>query len=134
LHVAVAALAAQAPDLLDDARGVRDGVGVGHRVHTGEASACSGLRAGQHGLGVLPARLAYVSMEVDQSGQRDQTGGVDDLAIAGIEVGPDRRDEPVGDRDVDGLLTQQRSLTDDVRAHSVPSSASVSSAAPPSRR
>ena len=38
LHVAVAALAAEPPDLLDDAGGVGDRIGVGHRVHAGEAA------------------------------------------------------------------------------------------------
>ncbi len=38
LHVAVSRLPAEAPDLLDDAGGVGDRVGVGHRVDGGEAA------------------------------------------------------------------------------------------------
>ncbi len=74
LHVAVARLPAEAPDLLDDAGGVGDRVGVGHRVHGGEAAERGGLRAGAHRLGVLAAGLAQMSVQVDEAGQRDQAG------------------------------------------------------------
>ncbi len=79
--VAVPGLAAEPPDLLDDAGGVGDRVGVGHRVHGGEAAERGGARAGLDGLGVLAARLAQVGVQVDQAGQRDEPGGVDDLGV-----------------------------------------------------
>ena len=83
LHVAVAGLAAEPPDLLDDAGGVGDRVGVGHRVHGGEAAERGGPGAGHDGLGVLAAGLAQVGVQVDQAGQRDQPVGVDDLGAVG---------------------------------------------------
>ena len=46
VDVAVAGLAAEPPDLLDDAGGVGDRVGVGHRVHGGEAADRRGPGAG----------------------------------------------------------------------------------------
>ena len=74
-----AGLLAQPPDLLDDAGGVGDRVGVGHGVHGGEPAQRGGPAAGLDGLGVLPAGLAQVGVQVDQAGQRDQPGGVDHL-------------------------------------------------------
>ena len=67
--VAVPGLAAQPPHLLDDTGGVGDRVGVGHRVHRGEAAERRGLGAGLDGLGVLAAGLAQVGVQVDQAGQ-----------------------------------------------------------------
>ena len=94
--VAVAGLAAQPPDLLDDAGGVGDRVGVGHRVHGGEAAQRRGLGAGLDGLGVLAARLAQVGVQVDQAGQRDQAVGVDDLGAASASsAGADLGDHAV---------------------------------------
>ena len=90
VDVAVAGLAAEPPDLLDDARGVRDRLGVRHRVHGGEAAQRGGPGAGLDGLGVLAAGLAQVRVQVDQAGQRDQAGGVDDLGTA-----PRRSSEPI---------------------------------------
>ena len=72
-------LLAEPPDLLDDAGGVGDRVGVGHRVHGGEPAQRRGAAAGLDGLGVLAAGLAQVGVQVDQAGQRDQPGGVDHL-------------------------------------------------------
>ena len=74
VDVAVAGLAAEPPDLLDDAGGVGDRLGVGHRVHGGEAAQRGRLGAGLDRLGVLAARLAQVRVQVDQAGQRDQAG------------------------------------------------------------
>ena len=79
VDVAVAGLAAQPPDLLDDAGGVGDRLGVGHRVHGGEAAERRGRRTGLDGLGVLAAGLAQVGVQVDQARQRDESGRVDDL-------------------------------------------------------
>ena len=72
-----AGLAAEPPDLLDDAGGVGDRVGVRHRVHGGVAAERGGAGAGLDGLGVLAAGLAQVGVQVDQAGQRDQAAGVD---------------------------------------------------------
>ena len=95
VDVAVAGLAAEPPDLLDDAGGVGDRVGVGHRVDGGEAAQRGGPGAGLDGLGVLAARLAQVGVQVDQAGQRDQAVGVDDLGAvrrqAGADLGDRRR-------------------------------------------
>ena len=71
LHVAVAGLPAEPPDLLDDAGGVGDREGVGHGVHGGVAAAGGGPGAGEHGLGVLAAGLAQVGVQVDEAGQQD---------------------------------------------------------------
>ena len=73
-HVGVARLAPQPPDLLDHAGGVGDRLGVGHRVHGGEAAQRGGVGAGLDGLGVLAAGLAQVGVQVDQAGQGDQPG------------------------------------------------------------
>ena len=108
VDVAVAGLAAEAPDLLDDAGGVGDRVGVGHRVHGGEAAERGGPGAGLDGLGVLAAGLAQVGVQVDQAGQRDQPVGVDDRrrpVSGGADLGDRRRRE----QQVDGVaLAAQR--------------------------
>ena len=98
-HVAVAGLAAEPPDLLDDAGGVGDRVGVGHRVHGGEAARAPRPGAGLDRLGVLAARLAQVRVQVDQAGQGDQPVGVDDLGAA-------RRSAPVADLGDDAVPHQ----------------------------
>ena len=64
-----AGLLAEPPDLLDDAGGVGDRVGVGHGVHRGEPAERRGAAAGLDRLGVLPAGLAQVGVQVDQAGQ-----------------------------------------------------------------
>ena len=102
VDVAVAALAAEPPDLLDDAGGVGDRVGVGHRVHGGEAAHRRRLGAGEHGLGVLAARLAQVGVEVDQTGQGDQARGVDGLEVALLVPVAVERDPAVLEQDVAG--------------------------------
>ena len=79
MNVAVAGLLTESPDLLDDAGDIRDRIGVGHRVHRGEAAERSSTRAGLDGLGVLATRLPQVGVQVDEAGQRDQAVGVDDL-------------------------------------------------------
>ena len=82
VDVAVAALAPEPPDLLDDAGGVGDRIGVRHRVDGGEAAHGGRLGAGEHGLGILAAGLAQVGVQVDQARQHDQPGRVDDLVVA----------------------------------------------------
>ena len=88
LHVAVAGLPAEPPDLLDDAGGVGDREGVGHGVDGGVAAEGGGAGAGEDGLGVLAAGLAQVGVEVDQAGQQD------------LPVGVDRRSAPSASRPV----------------------------------
>ncbi len=99
-HVAVPGLPAEPPDLLDHAGGVGDRVGVGHRVHGGEAAQRRGRRAGLDRLGVLPARLAQVGVQVDQPGQRDQAVGVDDLGAGPAQTGADLGDHAVLEQEV----------------------------------
>ena len=76
--------------LLDDLGGVGDRVGVGHRVHGGEAAERGGRRAGRDGLGVLAARLAQVGVQVDEAGQQHQPVAVD-LACRRTAGGRPRR-------------------------------------------
>lgn len=82
LHVAVAGLLAEPPDLLDDTRGVGDREGVGHGVNCGEAADGRGPGAGEHRLGVLAAGLAQVRVQVDEAGQQDLARGLDDGGVA----------------------------------------------------
>ncbi len=104
VHVDEAGRLAEAPDLLDHAGGVGDRVGVGHRVHAVKPPSGGGLRAGQHGLGVLAARLAQVGVQVDEARQRDEAVGVDDVAARPSRAGADLGDDAVGHEEVDGLL------------------------------
>ena len=100
--------------------GVGDRIGVGHRQHGGEAAAGRGPGAGGDGLGVLPAGFAEVGVQVDQSGQRNEAGGVDALRI-GTQVG--RVDEPaVPDRQVAGALAGPIGADDQQVGHSSPPS------------
>ena len=135
VDVAVAALAAEPPDLLDDAGRVGDRVGVGHRVHRREAAHRRGLGAGEHGLGVLTPRLAQVGVQVDEAGQCDQTGRVDDLVLALVPVAVERH-PTVLNEDVGVPLAQDRGALDQVAGHaSAPSlSFEMAGSLPPSSR
>ena len=64
--------AADVEQVLGGLGGVGDRGGVGHGQDGGEAAPGRGRGAGRHRLGVLPARLAQVGVQVDQPGQRDQ--------------------------------------------------------------
>ena len=86
-HVDQAGHLAQAPDLLDDARGVGDGGGVGHGVHARVAAERGRREPGQHGLGVLATGLAQVGVQVDEAGQGDEPVGVDDVAARPMPAG-----------------------------------------------
>ncbi len=120
LHVAVAGGLAEPPDLLDHARGVRDGEGVGHRVDGGEAAPGRRLGAGQHGLGVLAAGLAQVGVQVHQAGQDDQAVGVDVDVGLDVEAGADRLDDAVGDVDVlRDAAVEDLGVADQVADHDV---------------
>ena len=119
-HLGVAVAPADVGQVFGRLGGVGDRIGVGHRQHGGEAAAGRGPGAGGDGLGVLPAGFAEVGVQVDQSGQRDQTGGVDALRI-GSQVG--RVDEPaVADRQVATALAGPIGAGDQQVGHSSPPS------------
>ena len=59
--------AAERGQVLGGLGGVGHRVGVGHGQHGGEAPARRRPSAGAHGLGVLPAGLAQVGVQVDQA-------------------------------------------------------------------
>ncbi len=117
LHVAVAGLLAEPPDLLDDTGGVGDREGVGHGVHGGEAADRRGLGAGQDGLGVLAAGLAQVGVEVDEAGQQDLARRLDHGGVAGFEPGADRGDGLAVDEDVLGVAAEDLRAADKDLAH-----------------
>ena len=91
--VDVPGLLAEPPDLLDDAGRVGDRLGVGHRVHRRVAAERGGAGAGLHGLRVLAARLAQVRVQVDEAGQRDQAGRVEDGRAGRGQAAADRGDD-----------------------------------------
>ena len=107
-------LLTQAQHLIDDGRRVLRGRRVGHRVHGRVAANRSRARAGKDGLGVLPARLAQVSVNVDEAGQGDEAFCVDDARVVhGVaSVGTDRDDGATGQRNVGGLPAEQRGAGD----------------------
>ena len=134
-HVAVPGLAAEPPDLLHDAGGVGDRVGVGHRVHGGEPAERRGLGAGVDGLGVLAAGLAQVRVQVDQAGQRDEPVGVHDLGAVGVEAGADPGDDTVRQQQVGRLAAEDPGALDQVGGHRfAPSDVPTAGSLPPSRR
>ncbi|GAA3116509.1 hypothetical protein GCM10017600_41640 [Streptosporangium carneum] len=124
----MARLLAEPPDLLDDAGGVGDRVGVGHGVHRGVAAEGGGAGAGLDGLRVLPAGLAEVGVQVDQARQSDEAPGVDRLVTA--QVLADLRDDAVADQDVDRLAAEDPGALDDDGLHWI----SPPRSAPPSSR
>ena len=104
---------AQPPHLLDHAGGVGDRVGVGHRVDRGVAAERRGPRAGLDRLGVLPARLAQVGVQVDQAGQGDQAVGVDAPARpARTAPGPSSAIDAVAQQQVGRLAAAGRDAPD----------------------
>ena len=84
----MAGLAAQPPDLLDDAGRVGDRLGVGHRVHGREAAHRGRHGAGLDRLGVLAAGLAQVRVQVDEPGQQHHAGAVHDFVVEPVESSP----------------------------------------------
>lgn len=117
LHVAVAGLLAEPPDLLDDTGGVGDREGVGHGMHGGEATDGRRLRPGEDGLGVLAAGLAQVGVEVDQAGQQDLALGLDDGRVTGLDAGTDCGDGFAVDQDVLGFAAEDLRAADKDLAH-----------------
>src|SRR5699024_1630575 len=59
-HLTPARIGPAAPDLLHHAGGVRDGLGVRHRVHAREPARGRGPGSARDGLRVLPAGFAQV--------------------------------------------------------------------------
>ena len=113
-HLDPVGLLAQPKHLVDDGRGVLRGRRVGHRMHGRVAADGSRARAGEDGLGVLPARLAQVGVNVDEAGQSDEAFCVDDARVAYsvASVGTDRDDDATGQRNIGGFAAEQRSAGD----------------------
>ncbi len=103
LHGGVARRAAEAGLLLDDSGGVGDRERVRHREDRREPARRCGLRAGEHGLALLVARLAQVRVQVDEAGQRHEPVGVDDRRARGIRDATDLGDDAVGEEEVGAL-------------------------------
>ena len=132
VDITVTGVLTEPPDLLDDTGDVGNRLGVGHRVHGGEATERGCERAGLDRLGVLAAGLAQVGVQVDETGQRDQPAGVEHLR-AGRRV---IDEHAVVDVQVGGIAAQRAHTTENPpRAHAAPALSSLSvSRAPPSRR
>ena len=116
-YVAVAGLSTEPPDLLDDAGGVGDGIGIGHCVDGRESAKRRGGGSGRDRLGVLPTGLAQVSVQVDEAGEDDQAVSVDplgaqssqpahigDAAVPQVQIGC----RPVGQRGSDDEVVGHR--------------------------
>ena len=109
LDVDESGLAAELPDAGGGLGGVGDGTRVGHREDRRVTAERGGLRAGEHGLGVLAAGLAQVGVQVDEPGQRDESVGVEGLRAARCLLDEHPR---VVDVEVRGLLAEQRGSGD----------------------
>jgi hypothetical protein len=139
VDVAVAALAAEAPHLLDDAGRVGDRIGVGHRMDRRVTTHRSRLGAGQHGFGVLAPGLAEVGVEVHQARQGDQPRRIDHLVAARplVPVAV-QGDAAVLDQDVGRVAAEEGGVPDQVAGHaSAPSLSDAPETAgslPPSSR
>ena len=117
LHVAVAVLLPEPVDLLDHAGGVGDGEGVRHGEDGRVAAGGRGARAGQHGLGVLAARLAQMRVQVDQARQQHLAVGLDDLGALGAQADAHLGDRGTVDQDVLRLAAEHLRTTDQDLAH-----------------
>jgi hypothetical protein len=118
-HLAPPGGTPELPDLLDDACGVGDRVGVGHRMQAGETASRRSAGTALHRLGVLPAGLAQVGVQVDQPGQRDEAVGIDALSVAriGTGIGADGSHHAVAEQQICGRVTQQTRTAYQDRAH-----------------
>ena len=95
--------------LLDDAGGVGDRVGVGHREDRGEAAEGGGGRAGRDGLGVLAAGLAQVGVQVDEAGQQRPGPSASRTSAPGRgRARPDLGDDAVADQEVHAARRRRR--------------------------
>jgi hypothetical protein len=83
VHVDEADLPPGAVDVVGDRRIVGDGIGVGHREYRGVATPGGRGRPGRNGLGVLPAGLAQVGVQIDEAGQHHCAATLDDLGTGG---------------------------------------------------
>ena len=102
MHVDEADLLAAVPDVVGDDRAVGDRIGVGHREHGGVSAQSRCCRTGFDILGIFPAGLAQMGVQIDEAGQQDLAGGVDDIGIVGYrQPGADVRDLAVGHQHVD---------------------------------
>src|SRR5690606_18125811 len=106
---------------------------VGHRVDGGVAAHRGGLRPRLDGLGVLPAGLAQMGVQVHQTRQRDQPVGVDDLRPGLVQPGPHPGDDAVAHQDVGGLPTENPSTLDH-ELHGETTSWPMAGSEPPSSR
>ena len=94
MHVDQPDLLAEPAHVLDDDRGVGDGVGVGHREDGGVAAERGGGRARGDGLRLLAAGLAQVGVQVDEAGQQHEAVGVEGLARRSDPASPARSRRP----------------------------------------
>src|SRR6476620_1250227 len=102
MHVDQADLLAAVPDVIGDDRAVGDRIGVGHREYGGVSAQSSCCRTGFDILGVFSSGLAQMGVQIDEAGQQDLAGGIDDIGIVGYgQPGADVRDLSVGHQDVD---------------------------------
>ena len=95
VHVHQPGFPPPAPHVLDHHRVVGDRVGVGHREHRGVAAQSRRHRAGLDGLGVLPARLPQVRVQVDEAGEHDGPAEVEQLVGVGVDLRGDVGDQAV---------------------------------------
>jgi hypothetical protein len=105
-------LATKSPDLLDDTRGVGHRLGIGHRVHRGETTERRGAGPRLDSLGVLAARLTQVSVQVDQSGQRDQPCGVEHSRAGRRQARTYLLDASIADQEVRNIATERCTSAD----------------------
>ncbi len=87
-------------DLADHGGVVYRRVGVGHRHDRRIAAQGGGSGPGFDRLGLLPARLAQVGVEIDQSRSHEAAAGVEDHRAGrnGADLGPDSGDHSVLDQ------------------------------------
>ncbi|MDQ0708654.1 hypothetical protein QFZ52_001306 [Arthrobacter woluwensis] len=117
-HIDPAGGLAEAVDLLDDAGRVGHRGAVRHGVHGGVTAQRRGAGSGLHGLGVLPARLTQVGVNVHETRQGHETRRVGHGGALGVRVGcgvgAESGDDAVGDQDVGGLAAQERGSREEV--------------------
>jgi hypothetical protein len=81
-------------------RGVGHRIGIGHREHRGVAAQRCGGRTGGDRLGIFPAGLAQVDVQVHQAWQRHQPATIDHLGARAVHSGTQLGDHPVSDQQV----------------------------------